>query len=403
MTRVLVAPDKFKGSLPAAEVAASLRRGLLSRLPDLDVRCLPVADGGDGTLDATLAAGFTRVPCTASGPTGEPVPTAYARRGTVAVVELAAVSGLAQLPGGVLRPLDASSRGTGEVIARAIADGCDRVVLGIGGSACTDGGAGLVQALGAGLFDEQGREVPASGGTLGRISRVSVDAVRAAVRDVEVIVACDVDNPLTGPSGAAVVYGPQKGATDHDVALLDDGLAHWADLVGEALGADHRDDPGAGAAGGVGFGALALLGARLAPGIDLMLALLDFESAVRDVDLAIVGEGSLDEQTLRGKAPVGVARLARSFGVPVVAVCGRLLLDAAALQGAGIEAAWSLGDREPDPAVCMREAAALLEAVGRDIAEARFGGIRSGERVPPTPGLRARKGASSGGTMPPAT
>jgi glycerate 2-kinase len=368
MTRIVAAPDKFKGSLSASEVASSLRRGLLSHTPTLSVRCVPVADGGDGTLDAAVAAGFTRVERTAAGPTGEPVRTAYARRGDVAVVEMAAVSGLAQLPGGVLRALDATSRGTGELIGSAIADGCRRIVVGIGGSASTDGGAGLLQALGARLLDGQGREVPASGGSLARIARIEVDALRSAIEGVEVVVACYVDNPLTGPSGAAAVYGPQKGATPDDVVRLDAGLAHWADLVQAASGADHRTVPGAGAAGGVGFGAVALLGATLRPGIDLLLDLIGFADSVRDADLVIVGEGSLDAQTLHGKAPVGVARVARSAGVQVVAVCGRLQLDADSLREAGIDAVWSLSAREPDPAVSMREAASLLEDVGREIA-----------------------------------
>jgi glycerate kinase len=386
MTRIVAAPDKFKGSLSAAEVASSLRRGLLSHTPTLSVDCVPVADGGDGTLDAAVAAGFTRIERTAAGPTGEPVRTAYARRGDVAVVEMAAVSGLAQLPGGDLRALDATSRGTGELIAAAVADGCRRVVLGIGGSASTDGGAGLAQALGARLLDEHGREVPASGGTLARIAHIDVDALRSAMEGVEVVVACDVDNPLTGPDGAAAVYGPQKGATAEDVVRLDEGLTHWSDLVRAATGADHRDVPGAGAAGGVGFGALALLGATLQPGIDLLLDLIGFADSVRNADLVIVGEGSLDTQTLHGKAPVGVARVARTSGVPVVAVCGRLQLDEAALRGAGIDAVWSLSEREPDPVVSMRDAASLLEAVGREIAATLPHPARlSGERVPSSP------------------
>jgi glycerate kinase len=369
MTRILVAPDKFKGSLSAGEVAESLRRGLLGRRADLEVQSLPVADGGDGTLAAAVAAGFARVPRTASGPTGKPVETAYARRDHVAVIEMAAVSGLSQLPDGALRPLEATSRGTGELIAAAIADGCRHIVLGIGGSASTDGGAGLIQALGARLLDEHGDEVPASGGTLTRIASVELDRLVAALDGVEVVVACDVDNPLTGPGGAAAVYAPQKGATAADVAYLDGALAHWADLVARVTGADHRDAPGSGAAGGVGFAAIAVLGATLRPGIDLLLDLLDFRGHLRGVDLVVVGEGSLDEQTLRGKAPAGVARVARTENIPVAAVCGRLLLDRESLRDAGIAAVWSLADRQPDVALSMRDAAALLEAVGQEIAD----------------------------------
>jgi glycerate kinase len=369
MPRVLVAPDKFKGSLTAPEVAAAVARGLTAGRPDVEVNCLPVADGGDGTLAAALAAGYEAVPVPATGPTGEPVQTAYARLGDVAVVEMADVSGLGRLPGGRFAPRTATSRGTGEVVAAALAAGARRVVLGIGGSATTDGGAGLLQALGAQLLDADGAPVGPGGAGLERLARVDVSGVTAALRGAEVVVACDVDNPLTGPSGAAAVYGPQKGADRDDVVHLDGCLARLADAVAEATGRDLRDEPGAGAAGGVGFAALAVLGAQLRPGIDLLLDLLGFDRLVADADLVVVGEGSLDEQSLRGKAPVGVARRARAAGVPaVVAVSGRRDLDDAALRATGIDAAAALTDLEPDPARCMAEAGPLLERLAQRIA-----------------------------------
>ncbi|MGY1764157.1 glycerate kinase [Geodermatophilus sp. SYSU D00779] len=369
MPRVLVAPDKFKGSLTAPEVAAAVARGLTAGRPDVEVSCLPVADGGDGTLAAALAAGYEEVPVTATGPTGEPVQTAYARLGDIAVVEMADVSGLGRLPGGRFAPRTATSRGTGEVVAAALAAGARRVVLGIGGSATTDGGAGLLQALGAQLLDADGAPVGPGGAGLERLARVDVSGVAAALRGAEVVVACDVDNPLTGPSGAAAVYGPQKGADRDDVIHLDGCLARLADAVAEATGRDLRDEPGAGAAGGVGFAALAVLGAQLRPGIDLLLDLLGFDRLVAGAELVVVGEGSLDEQSLRGKAPVGVARRARAAGVPaVVAVCGRRDLEDAALRGAGIDAAAALTDLEPDPARCMAEAGPLLERLAQRIA-----------------------------------
>jgi glycerate kinase len=371
--RVLVAPDKFKGSLTATEVAAAVARGLTAGRPDVEVSCLPVADGGDGTLAAALAAGYEAVPVTASGPTGEPVETAYARLGDVAVVEMADVSGLGRLPGGRFAARTASSRGTGEVVAAALAAGVRRVVLGIGGSATTDGGAGLLQALGAQLLDADGAPVGPGGAGLERLARVDVSGVAAALQGAEVVVACDVDNPLTGPSGAAAVYGPQKGADPDDVAHLDGCLARLADAVAEATGRDLRDEPGAGAAGGVGFAALAVLGAQLRPGIDLLLDLLGFDRLVAGADLVVVGEGSLDEQSLRGKAPVGVARRARAAGVPaVVAVCGRRDLDDAALREADIDAAHALTDLEPDPERCMAEAEPLLERLAQGIATERL-------------------------------
>ncbi len=373
MPRVLVAPDKFKGSLTALEVADAVARGLTAGRPDVEVDRLPVADGGDGTLAAALAAGFEAVPVTATGPTGEPVETAYARLGDVAVVEMADVSGLARLPGGRRQPRTATSRGTGELVAAAVAAGARRVVLGIGGSATTDGGAGLLQALGAELLDADGAPVGPGGAALEQLARVDVSGVAAALGGAEVVVACDVDNPLTGPSGAAAVYGPQKGAGPDDVVLLDRCLARLADAVAGATGRDLRDEPGAGAAGGVGFAALAVLGAQLRPGIDLLLDLLGFDRLVAGADLVVVGEGSLDGQSLRGKAPVGVARRARAAGVPaVVAVCGRRDLDDAALQGAGIDAAHALTDLEPDPERCMAEAGPLLEQLAQRIAAERF-------------------------------
>ncbi len=372
--RVLVVPDKFKGSLTAAEVARSVRDGLLAARADLDVVLLPVADGGEGTLAAALAAGWERVPVTATGPTGEPVDTAYARRGPVALVEMADVSGLARLPGAPA-PRAATSRGTGEVVAAALDDGCRRIVLGIGGSACTDGGAGLLQALGARVRDADGAEVGPGGGELHRAATLDLDDLHPALRGTQVVVACDVDNPLTGPHGAAAVYGPQKGAGPDDVAALDAGLAHWADVVAAATGADRRDAPGAGAAGGVGFAAVAVLGADLRPGIELVLDLVGFAEQLPGAALVVVGEGSLDGQSLRGKAVVGVAAAARAGGARVVAVCGRRELTDAQLAEAGLDAAYALLDVEPDPDRCMRDAARLLpRLVQRIVADGRLEG-----------------------------
>jgi glycerate 2-kinase len=367
--RVLVAPDKFKGSLTAAEAGAALSGGIRAARPKLDVRALPVADGGEGTLEAAMAAGYARVPVTATGPTGEPVETAYARQGDVAVVEMADVSGLARLPGGALEPLRATSRGTGEVLAAAIDAGCRRVVLGIGGSASTDGGAGLVQALGARLLDHDGRDDLGPGGAaLSGLAELDLTTLRARMRGVEVVVACDVDNPLTGPHGAAAVYGPQKGASPEDVALLDTVLGRWADTVAAATGQECRDSPGAGAAGGVGFAAVALLGATLRPGVDLLLDLVGFDEQLPGTDWVVVGEGSLDAQSLHGKAPVGVATRARAAGARVLAVCGRCEVGPAALAEVGIEAAFALSDDEPDPAVSMARAGVLLERLGHRLA-----------------------------------
>jgi glycerate 2-kinase len=374
MPLVVIAPDKFKGSLTAPEVAQAVAKGIAAVAPDAELRLVPVADGGDGTLDAALGGPFEPAPVTASGPTGVPVETSFARHGDTAVVEMADVSGLSRLPGGTLDPMGATSRGTGEVIAAALDAGCRKVVLGIGGSASTDGGAGLLVALGARLLDAAGRTVPEGGGALTDVVTLDLTTLHPGLADAEVVVACDVDSPLTGPDGAAAVFGPQKGASPDQVRDLDHALSHWADLVAAATGADVREAPGAGAAGGVGFAAMAVLGARLEQGVALVLDLLDFETQVAGADLVVVGEGSLDEQSLRGKAPVGVAAVARAHGADVVAVCGRRLIDDATLSAVGISAAYACADLEPDPARSMTEAARLLEQIGSDLARAHLAG-----------------------------
>lgn len=388
MARVLIASDKFKGSLTAAQVGAAVRAGIRRARPDAEVSVVPVADGGDGTVAAALAAGFDAVPLTASGPTGEPVLTAYARRDDLAVIEMADVSGLVRLPDGLLRPMTATSRGTGEVIAAAVAAGCRRIVLGIGGSAGTDGGAGMLEALGARLLDADGYPIGDGGAALTRVSAIDLTALRELMSGVEVTVACDVDNPLTGPYGAAAVYGPQKGADPAQVAELDAALGQWAQRLAAEIGSDRRETAGAGAAGGVGFAALAVLGATLRPGIELMLDLVGFETQVAGVDLVITGEGKLDEQTLHGKAPAGVAAAARLAGVPVVAVCGRNTLPESTLHAAGFSAAYSLVDIEPDEQRCFSAGAMLLQQLGFRIAE---------DHLPGGPGMTAAVAEQSGG------
>ena len=366
--RVVVAPDKFKGSLTAAQVAARIAAGLARAAPGAEVVEMPVADGGDGTLEAAVEAGYRRVPVRAEGPTGEPVETAYAERDGVAVVELADVSGLGRLPGGRLAARTASSYGTGQVIRAALDAGCRRVVLGIGGSAGTDGGAGLVQALGGRLAGEHGGEVGRGGAALAAVRSLDLAGLHPALATAEVVVASDVDNPLLGPRGAAAVYGPQKGASPADVAELDAALARWADAVRRATGRDEAATPGAGAAGGVGFAVLAVLGATLAPGIDLVLDLVGFRAVLPGAGLVITGEGSLDGQTLHGKAPAGVAAAARASGIPVVAGAGRSQLSPSELEPAGSLAAYALTDLEPDPGRCMAEAGPLLERLAERVA-----------------------------------
>ncbi len=366
--RVLLAPDKFKGSLTSAEVAYHLGVGLLAVRPDLELTTVPIADGGDGTVDAAVAAGYRRCPVVVSGPTGEPVSSAFALLGTRAVVELADACGLERLPGGLLAPMTASSAGLGQALSAAVRAGATTVVLGIGGSASTDGGAGMLSALGAGIFDASGRPIGPGGGPLGGVHHVDLSTLDSAVRSAAILLATDVNNPLLGPSGAAAVYGPQKGASAAQVVALDAALTRWADVVQQQVSGRFTQSSGAGAAGGVGFAALAVLGAQPHPGIELVLQLADFAGRLRRADVVITGEGSVDAQTLHGKGPAGVAAAATAVGLPVIAVAGRVLLDRSQLRSAGFAAAYALLDLEPDPAVCMAQAGPLLECLGRTVA-----------------------------------
>ncbi|MFB7503517.1 glycerate kinase [Streptomyces broussonetiae] len=369
--RVLIAADKFKGSLTAVQVAERVTAGLRRVVPDLEVEALPVADGGDGTVDAAVAAGFERREVRVAGPLGQEVTAAYALRGDTAVVEMAEASGLQRLPAGVFAPLTASTYGSGELLRAALDAGARTIVFGVGGSATTDGGAGMLAALGARFLDEDGEPVPPGGGGLADLAAADLSGLDPRLSSVELVLASDVDNPLTGPKGAPAVYGPQKGASPDDVATLDAALAHFAKALEAAVGpqaAEYAAAPGAGAAGGIGYGAL-LLGARFRPGIEVMLDVLGFAPALGRASLVITGEGSLDEQTLHGKAPAGVAAASRSAGKPVVAVCGRLALEPAALERAGIGRAYPLTSVEPDVARCIADAGPILEQVAARIAE----------------------------------
>ncbi len=371
--RIVLAPDKFKGSATAEEVAEALAAGIRRVRPDADIRWVPVADGGEGTVDAAIAAGFDSATADVDGPTGEPVRAAFAHNDTVAVVEAAAACGLYRLPGGVLAPLTATSRGVGQLLRAVLDTGCRTIVLGVGGSACTDGGAGMLAGLGAVLLDTDGQPVGPGGGGLTDVSYLDLHLLDPRIREVDLVLASDVDNPLLGTHGAAAIFGPQKGASAGDVAALEAGLAHWSHLVAQRTGFDAADRPGAGAAGGIGFAAIAVLGARRSGGIDVLLDLVGFDRVVVGADLVVTGEGSLDEQTLHGKAPAGVAVRAAKAGVRTVAVSGRLLLDEKRLRAAGFAAAYPLTALEPDLRRCQDEAAALLERQGELIAREQLG------------------------------
>lgn len=376
--RVVVAPDKFKGSLTAVQAAAAIAAGFAAAHPDAVIVQLPVADGGEGTVDAALTAGFTPHRVVVQGPTGQPVTAVLAVREGTAVIEMAEASGLRLLPLARPAPLTASSYGTGELVRAALDAGASRIVLGVGGSASTDGGAGMAQALGAQLLDAAGRQVPPGGAGLAQLHRIEVADFDARLADTEVVVASDVDNPLCGPRGAAAVYGPQKGATADDVATLDSALAHYAQLLRRDLNIEVADVPGAGAAGGTGAGALAFLGARLTSGIALLLEVVGFAEAIRGADLVITGEGSLDAQSLHGKAPIGVARAAG--GIPVIALVGRLEVHAEQLRAVGITGARALLELEPDAAIAQRDAERLLTELAGQVA-AEFGTGSAADRA----------------------
>jgi glycerate kinase len=386
LERVVVAPDKFKGSLSATDVAVRVAAGLTLAGFGGEIVPVPVADGGDGTVAAAVSAGYRRVDVRVRGPVGEAVTASFALLDGTAVIEAAQACGLTLLPPGELAPLTATSHGVGELILAATAMGAKRIVLGVGGVATTDGGAGLIQALGAQLADESGRPLAAGGAALNQLATLDLSGLREE-SGVEFWLASDVDNPLLGPSGAAAVYGPQKGASDEDVRLLETGLARWADLAEAAVasrrgGSDSRsdsgplspqrvtDEPGAGAAGGLGFAALRFLGARMRPGIELLLELASFDERLDGARLVITGEGSLDAQTLHGKAPVGVARAAAAHTppVPVVAVAGRCTLSPGELRAAGISAAYAVTDIEPDLDRCIANAGPLVERLAEHVA-----------------------------------
>jgi glycerate kinase len=369
VVRVVIAPDKFKGSLDAAAVAAALAAGVRDVVPDAVCDLVPMADGGDGTVEAFLAAGATPRTVQVSGPLGAPVHATYARDGATAIVEMAAASGLTLLrePRAARR---ASTRGTGELLRDALDGGATRIVLGIGGSATTDGGAGALAALGARFFDAHGAELKPVPEALSTVARIDLAGLDARLRSVDLAIACDVDNPLLGPLGAAAVYGPQKGALAVDVAYLDRFLARLADAMTAATGRDLRDLPGAGAAGGLGWALASACGARLERGVALVAEVRGLAGALAGAHWCFTGEGRIDEQTLRGKVVDGVATLARAAGVPVIAFGGSVERDAeTALRGRGVtcfpvvSGPVTLDEAMRDAAANLRRAAARAAAL----------------------------------------
>jgi glycerate 2-kinase len=326
--RVVVAPDKFRGTLTAAQAARAIETGWLRERPNDDVELVPMADGGEGTLDTLVEAlGGTIVSERVTGPLGDPVDAAYGVADDMTIVESARASGLALLQERRRDPMRATTRGTGELMRAALARGPSRLIVTLGGSATTDGGAGMAQALGARLLDERGKAIAPGGVGLLGLARIDVSGMDPALPRVEVLAASDVDNPLTGPRGAAAVFAPQKGASADDVRVLDGALGHLAAIVHRDLGIDLRDAPGAGAAGGLGFGLMAFCGAKVRPGVEVVMDAVGLGERLQRADLVITGEGSFDEQSLAGKVPDGVLRAARDAGVPAVVLCGRATIE----------------------------------------------------------------------------
>ncbi|CDF82843.1 Glycerate kinase [Pseudomonas knackmussii B13] len=368
--KLVIAPDSFKESLSAPDVAAAIARGWLRARPADEILLRPMADGGEGTVDAVLeATGGERRECLVRGPLGTPVQAhwGWLEEGT-AVIEMAAASGLHLVPAHQRDATRTSSFGTGELIRAALDAGARKIILGLGGSATNDGGLGLLQALGVRFLDEQGAPLGDGGAELARLHSIDVAGLDTRLRAVEVEVAADVDNPLYGPRGASAVFGPQKGASPAQVEQLNAALQRYAQVAAQVLGEDHSAYPGVGAAGGLGFAARAFLGARFRPGIELVAEVAGLAEAMQGAALAITGEGRLDAQSLHGKTPVGVARVAAAAGVPVIALAGSLGEGYVRVHDNGIAAAFSLTPGPISLAQAMTGAAVELEARAEELA-----------------------------------
>lgn len=375
---VLLAPDKFKGTLSAAEVIDALARGIRESAPQVELLSCPIADGGDGTVEAALAAGSEPRSSTVTGPTGEPRTARWALSEHTAVIELAEVVGLRALPSGTLSPGGASTRGLGELILEAVEAGASTVMVGLGGSSSTDAGAGLLQGLGARLRTRGGADIGPGLDGLTALAAVDLAPALDALDGVTLIAASDVTNPLVGQHGAAAVYGPQKGIPVTGIEQADRVLAAAAEVLDPD--GTHRDLPGAGAAGGTGF-ALFLLGAEQRSGADAVFELADVDALLDRADVVVTGEGKLDEQTLQGKGPAEIARRAQHRGLPVAAVAGAITLGTDQLHAAGIVRAWDLTSRAGSVQEAMENTRTWLVEVGRDLGVWLASGPARGEPV----------------------
>ena len=341
MKKCVVVSDSFKGTVSSREICEIAQRVIPRHFPACEVVCIPVADGGEGTVDCFIQAmGAQRVEVTVTNALGEKSAAAYARIGELAIIEMAAAAGLPQV--GALRcPGTATTYGVGELIAHAVDSGCRKILLGLGGSATNDGGCGCAAALGVRFYDADGQSFVPVGDTLGRIARIDTAEAEALLRSVEITVMCDVTNPLYGPTGAAYVFAPQKGADAEKVKSLDAGLRHFGDVIRSQYGLDVSAMPGAGAAGGMGAGCVALLGGTIQSGIDAVLDVTGFDRQLEGADLVITGEGRIDSQSADGKVVSGVARRTRAKGIPLIAIAGGIADSAGAVYDIGVSAMFS--------------------------------------------------------------
>ena len=362
--KVVIAPDSYKGCLSALEVAKAMERGVLSVFPSAEVRKIPIADGGEGTVAALVTATNGQLRQTeVTDPLGNKIIAHWGvlGDGRTAVIEMAAASGLPLVPKEKRDPRVTTTYGTGELIKAALAEGLAKIIIGIGGSATNDGGTGMARALGVRFLDAAGQEVAAGGGSLAEICQIDTTGLDPRLKNTEIVVACDVDNPLCGTRGASAVFGPQKGATPEMVQQLDAGLAKYASCARQATGRDVAEKAGAGAAGGLGAGLMFFTPAQLKPGVEIVLDAVGFSDIVRDADFVITGEGRTDFQTAFGKAPVGVAKVAKTHGAPVFCISGGLGDGAEDVLAQGIDALMSICDRPLSLEECMAAGAQLIE------------------------------------------
>lgn len=369
--KIVIAPDSFKDSLDAAAVAQAIARGLAEVWAQAELIECPMADGGEGTLQAIVAASHGELRQQAvRGPLGQTVEASWGwfAESHTAIIEMAEASGLQLVPGEQRDACRSSTWGTGELIGAALAAGAQRIVLAIGGSATNDGGSGMLRALGLRLLDADGQALAEGGLALAQLARIDASELDPRLAEVQVEVAADVDNPLCGANGASAIFGPQKGASPEQVTALDLALGHFADHCAQLLGNDLRESPGSGAAGGMGFAAKAFMDARFRAGVEVVAELAGLDTLVQGADLVITGEGRFDAQTLRGKTPMGVARVAKRHGVPVVVLAGTLGEGYQQLYGHGIDAAFALASGPMTLAQACSEAPALLQARASDVA-----------------------------------